>query len=165
MTEIDPAYGWLSVAVLLAIIELLVPGVFLIWLAGAAAITGVAAFFLPMTFTGQLTLFCIASVAAVLLGRRWYERTMVVSSDPLLNDRAARLAGTLVTVTQPVSSHSGRAKVGDSEWPARGPELAVGTVARVARVEDGILRLTLDHDAQLLPPARADVSSGATSEN
>ena len=33
-------YVWLTLAVLLGLAELMVPGVFLIWLAAAAAITG-----------------------------------------------------------------------------------------------------------------------------
>ncbi|WP_430415040.1 NfeD family protein [Parasphingorhabdus sp.] len=134
-------YIWLTVAVLLAIAELFVPGVFLIWLAAAAALTGVAALFIDLTLSGQMTLFGVASVASVLLGRRWYLTHRVESEDPMLNDRAARMVGTTVTVVEAVTPNEGRVKVGDGEWPAQGPDMAEGTLAKVVAVNGGVLQL------------------------
>jgi len=37
---IEPQWAWLIAAAVLAVAELIVPGVFLIWLAAAAGITG-----------------------------------------------------------------------------------------------------------------------------
>ena len=94
-----------------------------------------------MTLTGQLTLFGISSVASVMLGRRWYLTNKVKNEDPLLNDRAARLVGKTVTVVEPITPTGGRAKVADGEWPAKGPAMESGTLAKVAAVKDGVLEL------------------------
>lgn len=134
-------YVWLTLAVLLGLAELMVPGVFLIWLAAAAAVTGLASLFIEMTLTGQLTLFGISSVASVWLGRRWYLTNTVKNEDPLLNDRSARLIGKTVTVVEPITPSGGRAKVADGEWPAKGPAMKVGTLAKVTAVDGGILEL------------------------
>ena len=134
-------YVWLTIAVLLGLAELMVPGVFLIWLAAAAAITGIASLFIDLTLTGQLTVFGISSVASVLLGRRWYLSAKVKNEDPMLNDRAARLVGKTVTVVDAVTPTGGRVKVGDGEWPAKGPAMAEGTLAKVAAVNGGVLEL------------------------
>ncbi len=134
-------YVWLTLAVLLGLAELMVPGVFLIWLAAAAAVTGIAALFIDLTLTGQLTLFGISSVASVMLGRRWYLTHKVKNEDPLLNDHAARLIGKTVTVVDPVTATGGRVKVADGEWPAKGPAMAAGTLAKVAAVNGGVLEL------------------------
>ncbi len=134
-------YVWLTLAVLLGLAELMVPGVFLIWLAAAAAVTGIASLFIDMTLTGQLTLFGISSVASVWLGRRWYLNSKVKNEDPLLNDRSARLIGKTVTVVEPITPTGGRAKVADGEWPAKGPAMESGTLAKVIAVNGGILEL------------------------
>ncbi|WP_108809775.1 NfeD family protein [Sphingorhabdus sp. Alg231-15] len=137
----NPAYVWLTLAALLALAEIFVPGVFLIWVAAAAAVTGIASTFIELTLAGQLTLFGLSTIASVLLGRRWYLTNVVKSEDPLLNDRAARMIGTTVTVVKPVNATSGRVKVADGIWSARGPDLKKGETARIVDVADGVLIL------------------------
>jgi membrane protein implicated in regulation of membrane protease activity len=68
----NPEYVWLGLAALLALAELFVPGVFLIWVAAAAAVTGILSLFIDLTFAGQLTVFGLSTILAVLGGRRWY---------------------------------------------------------------------------------------------
>lgn len=122
---------WLAAAALLAILESFVPGVFLAWIAGAAALTGVATALLPLALPFQLTLFALFSIASVLAGRRHYERNPVPSADPLLNDRVARLIGEVVTVETDIVGGMGRVRVGDSVWTARGPDAAAGARVRI----------------------------------
>ena len=137
----NPEYVWLGLAALLALAELFVPGVFLIWVAAAAAVTGILSLFIDLTFAGQLTVFGLSTILAVLGGRRWYLTHHVESENPLLNNRSAQLVGRTVTVVEAISATSGRVKVGDGEWPAKGPNMEKGTVAKIAAVEGGILRL------------------------
>ncbi len=133
---------WLVAAVLLGLAELVVPGVFLIFLAIAAAITGAAMLALPaLPLAAQLGSFAVWSVASVLIGRRWYTDYPVSTSDPMLNDRAARLVGETVTVVVPIVAGDGRVRVGDGEWPASGADAPTGTRVRVIAVESGILRV------------------------
>ncbi|MEO0440178.1 MAG: NfeD family protein [Pseudomonadota bacterium] len=147
---IEAHYAWLALGILLAIAELFVPGVFLIWVAAAALLTGVIASFVDLTFAGQLTTFGLATVASVLAGRRWYLTHDVKNEDPLLNDRAARLVGQTVTVVQAITPTAGRVKVGDSEWPARGPALEKGATAKIIDVENGVIVLE-DTEPKALP--------------
>src|SRR5687768_15288589 len=98
MSGLDDHWWWLLAAALLGILEVFLPGVFLIWMAAAAAVTGIVVAFLPIDLPFQLALFALLSMAAVYSGRRHYERNPVPSSDPLLNDRTARLVGQNVLV-------------------------------------------------------------------
>ena len=141
LTISNPEYVWLGLAALLALAELFVPGVFLIWVAAAAAVTGILSLFIDLTFAGQLTLFGLSTIIAVLGGRRWYLTHIVESENPLLNNRSAQLVGRIVTVVETISATSGRVKVGDGEWPAKGQKMEKGTIAKVAEVEGGVLRL------------------------
>ena len=53
------------------------------------------------------------------------------ASDPLLNERAARLIGQTVTVETAIENGKGRVKVGDGVWNARGPDAPSGAQVRV----------------------------------
>lgn len=142
MTLDDVGAGtlWLVFALVMGVAELIVPGVFLVFLAIAAAITGLAVLVLPdLPVAAQLASFAIWSGVTVLIGRRWYRDYPVATSDPLLNDRAARLIGEIVTVDQAIEHGRGRVKVADGVWPARGPDAAIGTKMRVTEVESGVL--------------------------
>ncbi|MDD1450543.1 NfeD family protein [Sphingomonas sp. H160509] len=138
MDAIGAAGAWLIAALVLGIAGLAVPGVFLMFLAIAAAVTGVAVFVLPdLPVAAQLAAFGIWSAVAVLIGKRWYRDYPVEGGDPMLNDRSARLVGQVVVVETALVSGRGRVLVGDGSWPARGEDAAVGVRVRVAAVVDG----------------------------
>jgi inner membrane protein len=140
-TGLGTGYLWLIGAVILGGLELLLPGVFLIWIAVAAALTGIATLLLGIPVIGQLVLFSLLAIAAVYSARQSYRKIGNTSTDPMLNDRGARMVGQTVTVTEPVSGTGGRVRVGDSDWPARGPLLATGATARIVYVENGVVQV------------------------
>ena len=136
---IDAGWLWMIGGVLLLIAEIIVPGVFLVWLGIAAVVTGAFAQLFGIGLAGQLGLFALYSVLAVMVGRRFYGVKGVESSDPHLNDRAARLIGKRVVVVTAVDEDSGRVRVGDSEWSARGGPAEPGDKVRITRVEGNCL--------------------------
>ena len=139
LNTLEPHWFWLILAALLGSAEILVPGFFLIWLGIAALITGLAAWFLPISVTVQGLLFAALAVASVYAGRRWFAQNPIESDDPKLNDRGARLAGEIVTVVEAISNGRGRVKVGDSVWNARGPDTASGGQVRVIGADGAVL--------------------------
>jgi membrane protein implicated in regulation of membrane protease activity len=95
-------------------------------------------------------LFALYAVIALMFGRKVYANRDVNSSDPLLNDRSARLVGKVVTVVNAVDDHDGRVRVGDSEWSARGGPAAAGERVRVTGVDGNCL---LVEPERILPAA------------
>ena len=149
--DLDLGWLWLIGGVLLLIAEVIAPGFFLIFIGAAAMMTGIVALALGLTLAPQLAIFAIVAFLSVrILGRRFYQSKYDVSSDPMLNDRVARLLGKVVTVVQPVTSDGGRVRVGDSEWSARGGPAAVGDRVRVVDIEGNCLKVEPEHT---LPPA------------
>ncbi len=135
-----PAYWlWLIAGAVLAIAEMVAPGVFLVWIGAAAAVTGIATLLLPIGLVVQALIFASASIAAIYAGRHVLERNPILSSDPLLNDRSARLIGAIVTAVEPVDALGGRVKVGDGVWSARGAEAAIGDRLRVTGCQGNVL--------------------------
>ena len=48
LESLDAHYAWLALGLVLAVAEIVIPGVFLIWLAGAAVIVGMLTWFVPI---------------------------------------------------------------------------------------------------------------------
>ena len=131
---------WFAVAAVAAIFELMLPGVFLGFVAIGAAITGVLSYLFPeLGVGGQLISLAAWTSVAVFVGKRWYGGDAVETSDPLLNDRGGRLVGSRVVVSAAIRDGEGRVRIGDSEWPARGPDSAVDTRMRVVQVDGGVV--------------------------
>lgn len=124
--NLEPHWWWLIAAVLLGILELLAPGFFLVWMAAAAALTGIIAALVPLSLALQLGLFVVLAFASVFAGRVYYARRPVPSADPKLNVRAARLIGRTVIVETAIENGQGRVRVGDGVWNARGPDAPAG---------------------------------------
>ena len=139
LNALDPRYAWLAIGLLLAAAEMAIPGVFLIWMAGAALVTGLATFLLPFAVIEQVVLFAVLALGSVLAGRAWMRSHPVASADPAMNDRGRRAVGDVVTVTQAIEDGNGRVRMGDSVWLAEGPDAAVGTRMRVSGHDGTVL--------------------------
>jgi len=144
LDDIDPGWLWMIGGVVLLIAEIMVPGVFLVWIGIAAVVTGLFAVLFGIGIAGQLGLFALYSVLAVLVGRRFYGVKGIDSIDPLLNDRGARLIGRRVLVVEAVDEDSGRVRVGDSEWSARGGPAEAGERVRITGVDGNCLIVEAD---------------------
>jgi inner membrane protein len=143
LNGMEQHWFWLSIGLALGVLEMLMPGFFLIWLAGAAIITGLVAWVVPIGFAGQIALFAVLSIAAVFWARKYMKDNPIESSDPLLNQRGARYIGEVVTLVTAIQDGRGRAKIGDGEWPVRGPDAAAGAKVRVVSADGGMLVVEL----------------------
>lgn len=148
--DIDPGWLWLIGGVLLLILEVIAPGFFLVFIGAAAMATGLFTLLFGLGTASQLALFALYAVIAVMAGRKFYANRTADSTDPLLNDRAGRLVGKSVTVVAAVDEHSGRVRVGDSEWSARGGPAQVGERVRITGVDGNCLTVEAERS---LPPA------------
>ena len=138
---VDPAWAWLIGGVVLLIAEIIAPGFFLVFIGAAAIATGLFTLLFGLGPVPQLALFALYALLAVMVGRRFYPNRNADSADPLLNDRAGRLVGKVVTVVVAVDDHNGRVRVGDSEWSARGGPAEVGERVRITGVDGNCLNV------------------------
>lgn len=141
MNDLDPHWMWMLAAILLGIAELIAPGLFLIWLAAAAAATGLLTLAFGIDLPFQFALFALLAIAAVYFGRRWYVNNPMPSADPMLNNRAARLVGRTVVVVGAIENGEGRVRVGDSVWSCRGPDCAEGSRVRITGADGSCLKV------------------------
>lgn len=147
---IDAGWLWLTLGLILAALEMVVPGTYLIWLAIAALITGLLTLGLDLSLPIQIIDFVFLALIAVFSARRFLRDRPIASSDSLLNRRGAQLIGETAVVAQAIEDGSGRVRLGDSEWIARGPDMSVGTRVRVTEAKGVILTVE-----PLTPAAKA----------
>ena len=150
LDNLEPGWLWMIGGVLLLIAEIIAPGFFLVFIGAAAILTGLFTVLFSLGLAPQLALFVLYALLAVLVGRRVYGNRSSDSSDPLLNDRAGRLVGKVVTAVADIDDHNGRVRVGDSEWNARGGPAAAGERVRITGVDGNCLNVEA---VRTLPPA------------
>jgi membrane protein implicated in regulation of membrane protease activity len=146
---LNPGWLWLIGGVLLLIAEVIAPGFFLVFIGAAAIATGLFTVLFDLGVAPQVGLFAVYALLAVLVGRRFYANHNANSADPLLNNRAGRMVGKVVTVVAAVDEHNGRVRVGDGEWSARGGPAAVGERVRITGIDGNCLKVEPE---RLLPP-------------
>lgn len=141
LESLEPHYGWLAIGLVLAAAEMAIPGVFLIWLAGAAIITGLLVWLVPIGVPLQVVIFAALAIVSVFMGKRFLRANPIESADPMLNDRGGQLVGEQVVVTSAIDGGAGKVKHGDTEWLAKGPDAEPGTKMRVSGHDGTVLRV------------------------
>lgn len=136
---IEAHWFWLTLGLVLGALEMLVPGVYLIWLAAAACVTGILTYGLDLGVPMQVINFVSVSLIAVFSARRFLKEKPIESADPLMNKRGARMVGEIARVTQAIEDGQGRVHYGDSEWIVRGADTAAGQRVRIVGSEGAIL--------------------------
>lgn len=132
-------WNWFIIGGLLLVLEVLLPGTFMLWLGVAAIATGILAYVVPMGWQVQVVLFAILSVISIFVGRRFLPRDAPQSDKPFLNRRADAFVGRIFVLEEPIVSGSGRVRIDDTNWRVTGPDCAAGSRVRVERADGAVL--------------------------
>ncbi len=143
ITDLGP-WSWIVLGAVLLALEIVVPGFFLLWIGIAAILTGTLSLQLWETaFWGwqvQVLVFLALSIAAALIGRRFFSSGRAEDTDqPLLNQRDRQLVGRTATLEEDMREGRGRIRIGDTMWRVTGPNLPAGTRVRVVDAAGGDL--------------------------
>jgi membrane protein implicated in regulation of membrane protease activity len=134
------AWTWFLAAGVLMILELAVPGAFMLWLALAAAATGLLGLFIDLSWQREILLFAVLSLAFVLIGRNLMRRLATEGQGGLfLNRRAEAFVGRQFTLSEPIVGGAGRVRIDDTVWRIVGADAPAGTRIKVAHVEGAAL--------------------------
>ncbi|WP_309398404.1 NfeD family protein [Cerasicoccus maritimus] len=137
--NLEPAFYWLIAGIVLMIIELLLTGVFFIYLA-IGCIGGMVADWLGFGLTGQIFGFTIAILIGLLFFRRFFNRTFFLTGGEKTNTDA--LIGRKAIVTETVSDQGGRVLLGGEHWRAVSDMMhAEGSAVMVTAVSGATVRV------------------------
>ena len=128
---------WLIAAVLLAIGELLTPGLFFLGPVAVAAVGAAIAAGIGGGIILELIVFIAVSLGSLAFLRPIARRHIRMPA--LTRTGTAALVGTKATVLQRVDANGGRVRIGGEEWSARaffeGQTLEPGARVEVAKIE------------------------------
>lgn len=129
-------WTWLVIALVLAVLELIAPGVVFLWLAIAAGVTAGVAFAAPaLGWTIHLAVFAVLAVIVTWAGKRYVKQNETPSDNETLNKRGQQMLGKVVVLVDAIEGGEGRAKIGDSPWRVFGPDLPEGTRVKIVTVD------------------------------
>jgi membrane protein implicated in regulation of membrane protease activity len=136
-------WHWWILAAVLAAVETFVPGVVAIWFAFAALVVGGLLLVVPgVPWPLQFVLFGLMGIVALLLWRKFRPAGDDAQTDePTLNQRSARFIGEIFTLAEPIVAGSGKVRIGDTVWLARGGDAPQGARVRVVAVDGSVLKV------------------------
>ncbi len=132
-------WNWFILAVILVLLETVVPGIHFMWFGVAAVLMGALTLALPMAIEIQLTIYAVLAVSIILFARRFLAPQSKLTDVPHLNVRGHQYVGRTVTVEQAITSGRGRVRVGDTLWTAEGPDTPSGARVKVTDVKGTVL--------------------------
>lgn len=131
-------HWWVLAAILIAL-EITAPGYVFLWVASAAATTGLITLILPIGWQWQFIIFGVLSVAIVIYARKLVKKYAKETDQPDLNRRGNQFIGKTFTLHEAIENGSGRVKIDDTSWRVEGDELEVGTKVRVVAMNGASL--------------------------
>lgn len=134
ISELGP-WSWWVIGLLFLGVEILLPGIFFLWIGIAAMIVGAISFALwdsaIWPWQLQITVFAALSIISGYMGKRYFGDQQKESEEPLLNQMAEGLIGRVATLEEPLENGRGRIKLGDTYWAIEGPDLKSGEKIKV----------------------------------
>src|SRR5690606_7910020 len=120
LSDLGP-WNWMLLGFVLLVLEIVLPGVFLLWIGIAAILTGALSLQLwdvsLWTWQVQVLVFLALSLISAYVGKRVTDaRRDEETDEPLLNRRADQLVGRTAVLEEPILDGYGRIRLGDTTW-------------------------------------------------
>jgi hypothetical protein len=134
-------HHWVALGVGLLLLELLLPGAYILWFGFAALSVGLLTYVHELTPTSQLLAFAVLGPLFALLGRALFRIPLRVSNKntDLLNQKKESLVGYEFILYAPIHQGVSYALVDGVRWKILGADHPAGTRVRVAAVEGNAL--------------------------
>lgn len=140
MQQFFPFLGgwtWWIIAGLLLLAELVLPGVFFIWLALAGAVIGVLDLFLDLSWQVEIALFAVLSALFVLFLRPRF--TLPGGEANNLNQRMYDYVGRSYVLDEAIINGRGKVRINDTLWVVTGADRGKGEWVKVKAVDGASL--------------------------
>lgn len=133
------AWAWIIAGLVIGALEILLPGVFLLWVGLGALATGLVLTLAPaMAPAWQMLVFALAMLVSVGAGAWLQHRGRRAEPEPFLNREMQAMVGRQYLAITDFTAGHGRIEVGDSSYGALSDEpVRRGDVVRVTAIADG----------------------------
>lgn len=130
-------WHWFALALILLIAEMVAPGIFFLWVALAAVITGGVLFVAPeLSLMAQILLFGFSAFVLLVAGRRYAAFYRGKTDEPHLNNRAQSLIGVTFKAPHDLTEGVHPLMIQGTLWQVKTPVAAGGTRLKIVGAED-----------------------------
>jgi inner membrane protein len=134
-------WDWFIAGGVLLVLEILAPGVFMLWLGLAALLVGAISLVVDWPWQAQFVAFAVFAVAAIPIWRRLARQVGAQTDQPFLNRRAEAFVGRVFTLEKPIVDGFGTIGIDDTVWRVAGPDAPAGSKVKVTRVDGAALHV------------------------
>jgi membrane protein implicated in regulation of membrane protease activity len=127
-------WNWLIAAAVFLLIEVLAPGIFMLWLGLAALLVGIISTGVVWPWQAQFIAFAVFALVSVPAWRH-FTRNRETADSPFLNRRVETYVGRVFTLERPIVDGVGAVRIDDTVWRVRGPDCPAGSRVRIARAD------------------------------
>jgi inner membrane protein len=151
---VSPWY-WLIGGLVVAGLEMVVAGVFLLWIGLGAMIVGVLLLLMPdLSLTAQLLIFAVTMLASIGLGFVIQKRSGLQSGAVEINRELHALVGMHCEVASDFAAGRGRIRIGDTTYAAQGEgEIRSGEIVEIVSADSAGIRVIRARTAEAPPRA------------
>jgi inner membrane protein len=128
-------WNWFILAAVLLFLEVLTPGMFMLWLGLSAILVGLISSVVVWPWQAQLISFAVFALASVPAWRHFASKVEKPVDSPFLNRRAEALLGRSFTLDKPIADGVGTVRIDDTIWRVNGPDRPAGTRVTVVRTD------------------------------
>ena len=133
-------WHWWVLALVLLVLEAMVPGAIFLWMAFAAAIVGTLLLLAAdLSWQIQWTVFAITSVASMVAWRLYQRQHPTKTDKPMLNRRTQRYLGRTLTLDTAIVNGVGRVNMDSTLWSVKGEDRPAGTTVKIVGAEGSVL--------------------------
>lgn len=128
-------WQWFSFGVALLAVELMFPGIFMLWFGISALTTALVVFALDISGIFPIILFLLAGISASFFGHSYQKKRTI----QLVNNIEKNFVGRTITLQCAIENGIGREKIDNSYWTLKGSDLDKGEKVTITGVEGNSL--------------------------
>lgn len=151
---VSPWY-WLIGGLILAGLEVLVAGVFLLWIGLGAMLVGLLLLLLPgLPFAAQLLIFAVAMLGSIGLGFFIQRRSGPATAAQQMNRELTGMVGRHCEAASDFAAGRGRIRVGDTTYGVLGDDtIRAGEIVEIVSADATAITVARTQGSEIQPPA------------
>jgi len=139
--ELLTPWHWLTAAVILIVIEMMIGTYFLLWVGFAAAATALVLWIFGISWQIQMIVFFILSLVSIVAWHYYTKNNPEIDTMPHLNKRGHQHIGRTFNLSRAIVNGVGKINVNDSTWKVEGEDLPEGAKVKVVDISGTILKV------------------------
>lgn len=139
--EMLTPWHWLTAAVILIVIEMMMGTYFLLWVGFAAAATALIQWVFGIGWQVQMIMFFLLSLVSIIAWHYYAKNNPEQDPLPNLNRRGHQHIGRVFNLSHAIVNGVGKINVNDSTWKVEGEDLPIGEKVKVIDINGTILKV------------------------